>query len=91
MTFSSTSWAAITHFSVVFFGSMFIGIMIGIISAYILKDGRSSLNTEITILIAVPWASYLIASMFKLSGILSIMSCGISMAKYALPNITSTG
>lgn len=29
--------------------------------------------------------------MLKLSGILSIMACGITMARYALPNITLTG
>ena len=42
-------------------------------------------------MVCIPWVTYLLGSMFKLSGILSIMACGITMARYALPNITSTG
>jgi len=36
----------------------------------------------------IPWLSYLIAEGFSLSGIVSIIFCGISMARYAVPNLS---
>jgi NhaP-type Na+/H+ or K+/H+ antiporter len=37
----------------------------------------------------VPWVSYLAAESFELSGIVSIMFCGIAMAQYSLPNMSA--
>ncbi|KRX04262.1 hypothetical protein PPERSA_11386 [Pseudocohnilembus persalinus] len=85
------TWEAANNFLSSFIGSMLIGIIIGMFSAYMLKNGKSKLNTEITILVIIPWVSYLIASMFNMSGILSIMFCGISMARYTMPNVTEQG
>ena len=42
-------------------------------------------------MILVPWVSYLVGEGFGLSGIICIMFCGISMAKYALPNLSEPG
>ncbi len=44
-----------------------------------------------TILIIVPWFSYLVAEGLKMSGIVSILFCGITMAKYTLPNVSESG
>ncbi|KAL4493449.1 hypothetical protein ABPG72_007457 [Tetrahymena utriculariae] len=86
-------WKAIYNFLEVFAGSIIIGLLIGILTAYVLKNkekpqGDSSDNTELTILFLIPWVSYLIAEVLKLSGIVSIMFCGIAMARYALPNVS---
>ena len=42
-------------------------------------------------MILVPWVSYLVGEGFGLSGIICIMFCGISMAKYSLPNLSEPG
>lgn len=39
----------------------------------------------------MPWVSYLIAEGLDMSGIVSIIFCGISMARYALPNLSDNG
>jgi sodium/hydrogen exchanger 8 len=49
------------------------------------------LHIENTVILIVPWVSYLIAEGFGLSGIVSIIFCGISMARYALPNLAIEG
>ncbi|EAS03124.2 transporter, monovalent cation:proton antiporter-2 (CPA2) family protein (macronuclear) [Tetrahymena thermophila SB210] len=86
-------WKALYNFLEVFAGSIIIGLLIGILTAYVLKnkekpEGDSQDNTELTILFLIPWVSYLIAEVLKLSGIVSIMFCGIAMARYALPNVS---
>jgi sodium/hydrogen exchanger 8 len=40
-----------------------------------------------TILIIIPWVSYLIAEGLNMSGIVSIIFCGITMARYAIPSV----
>lgn len=75
---------------------MAIGFLIGLVCAYTLKNKGTSNeqatdNKETTILFVIPWVSYLIAEGFQLSGIVSIMFCGISMARYALPNVGENG
>ena len=42
-------------------------------------------------MLLIPWVSYLIAEALQLSGIVSIIFCGISMARYALPNLSANG
>ena len=42
-------------------------------------------------MLLIPWVSYLIAEALQLSGIVSIIFCGISMARYALPNLSVNG
>ena len=48
-------------------------------------------HTEATIILIVPWVSYLIAQGLEMSGIVSIIFCGISMARYAIPNLSPSG
>ena len=51
-------------------------------------DPNESDSREISIMVLIPWASYLLAQGLNMSGIVSIMFCGISMARYAVPNLT---
>ena len=50
-----------------------------------------STKIETTIILIVPWVTYLIAEGFGMSGIVSIIFCGISMARYAIPNLGPDG
>jgi len=45
-------------------------------------------NSEVTMMILIPWVSYLVGEGTGLSGIVVIMFCGITITKYALPNLT---
>ncbi|KRX09063.1 hypothetical protein PPERSA_01950 [Pseudocohnilembus persalinus] len=90
---------AILKFVYVFLGSILLGVTIGLLCAYILKHreqkrqdvqslNKESQNTrETTILFVVPYVSYFISEGLGMSGIVSIMFCGISMARYALMNV----
>ncbi|CAD8044287.1 unnamed protein product [Paramecium primaurelia] len=76
--------------------SIIIGFLIGCLSAYILKkrneDSQDSIaELENIIMFIVPWVSYLIAEALEFSGIVSIIFCGISMARYAIPNLSKSG
>ena len=45
-------------------------------------------NVETIIVVTIPWASYLVAFHLKLSGIVSVMFCGIAMGNYVMPNLS---
>lgn len=84
-------------FLLIFFGSALLGFFIGIVCALFFKkymdmdNPESQGNTEATIMMLTPWVSYLIGEGFELSGIVTIMFCGISINKYALPNMSESG
>lgn len=70
-----------------------IGIALGLGASYLLKkvdlNNKKHISQELSICMIVPWVSYLAAESFELSGIVSIMFCGIAMAQYSLPNMSS--
>jgi len=39
----------------------------------------------------IPWISYLVADILSLSGIVSILFCGIGMERYTIPNLSDKG
>lgn len=97
-TYEGGFFTPIGSFMLEFFGSVLLGFLIGIVCAIILKKyfGSTSRNsdqesTETTMMILIPWVSYLVGEGFKLSGIVVILFCGISMSKYALPNLSQPG
>jgi len=88
----------IWNFCFLFFASVILGFIVGIGCALILKFNFANAeysntqeNTETSMMIFVPWVSYLVGEGLELSGIVCIMFCGISMAKYALPNLSEPG
>lgn len=91
------SWSSpIWSFLILFFGSVGLGFLIGIVCATILKKyfgdpqpGQET--TETTTMILIPWISYLAGEALNLSGIVTILFCGIAMTKYALPNLSKAG
>ncbi|EGR28042.1 sodium-hydrogen exchanger nhe1, putative [Ichthyophthirius multifiliis] len=90
-------YKSVYNFLRVFFGSIFVGCIIGIFSAfvkyiiYIFLKLQIFIFLKMTILLIVPWFSYLVAQGLKMSGIVSILFCGITMAKYTLPNVSQAG
>lgn len=78
----------IRQFLIVFFVSITIGYSVGILSAFVIKFKSDAVaNFEISLLLLLPWITYLISEALEMSGIVSIMFCGISMARYTMPHI----
>lgn len=48
-------------------------------------------HIEVSVTVIIPWVCYLISQAVGYSGIVSIVFCGIVMAKYALPNLSESG
>lgn len=81
-------------FSLVLIGSICLGYLIGFITALILKLISPRLKNkiesiEIGFMTILPWVSYLVAQMLKMSGIVAIMFNGLAHAIYTKPNLTN--
>jgi hypothetical protein len=74
-------------------GSIFIGAFMAFASAYLLKhrglNRRPDLffQTEILVVILFPYIAWMLAEAAHLSGIVSILFCGIVMAHYTTHNL----
>lgn len=83
-------FSAILDFFVIFLGSMGIGILIGLLSALNFKY-TPSLNRhptlQLCLLILFAYASYLLAEGLHMSGIVSVLFCGIIMSHYTAANM----
>jgi len=77
----------------IFFGSMIVGAISGILSAGVFKwlDLRHHdeiFFVEAALSMVFPWAAYYIAESNKLSGIVTILACGMVMATYTRHNFS---
>ncbi|XP_052785004.1 sodium/hydrogen exchanger 4-like isoform X1 [Mya arenaria] len=79
----------IVKFFVVVFGGLAIGIILGILSAFITKYTNLVKVAEPIIIFAFAYESYILAEMFHFSGIVSIIGCGLTQVQYAFKNITN--
>jgi len=96
ITFVSEEFTALSclfaflNFLKIFFGSMGIAIAIGMLSTFVFKfttlDRYPTL--ELILLILYAFASYLLAEGLKLSGIVSVLFCGIFMGHYTSHNLS---
>ncbi|KAF2474023.1 sodium/hydrogen exchanger [Lindgomyces ingoldianus] len=74
----------------VFFGSLFIGIMVGIGASLLLKFTyvRRFPKTESCLIILIAYATYFFSNAIHMSGIVSLLFCGICMKHYAYLNMS---
>ncbi|CAF1235626.1 unnamed protein product [Adineta steineri] len=82
------------RFILMFYASGFLGLLFGLTSALLTKYlafDRSSLALEISLLLLTAYASYMFAEMFQLSGIMSILVCGLTMSHYTHENLSNVG
>jgi len=81
---------AIFQFSLIFVGSCFVGVTVALLSALFFKwtfiAKYSFLETAILVLFA--YSSYLAAEAVNMSGIVSVLFCGICMSQYAFSNLS---
>ncbi|CAJ2639915.1 unnamed protein product [Trifolium pratense] len=87
----SRTLRVVGDFLYLFSTSTALGVVAGLITAYILKAlsfGRHSSVREISMMMLMAYLSYMLAELFELSGILTVFFCGISMSHYAWHNVT---
>lgn len=77
-------------FLMVFFGSMLIGLMIGLGTSLLLKftHVRREPKIESCLVILIAYASYFFANAIHMSGIVSLLFCGICLKHYAYHNMS---
>ncbi|KAE9611519.1 hypothetical protein Lal_00011921 [Lupinus albus] len=81
----------IGNFLYLFLTSTFLGVAVGLFSAYLIKKlyfGRHSTDREIALMILMAYFSYMLAELLDLSGILTVFFCGIVMSHYTWHNVT---
>ncbi|KAF2810960.1 sodium/hydrogen exchanger [Mytilinidion resinicola] len=81
---------AIGIFFGVFFGSLFIGLLVGIGASLLLKftHVRRFPKTESCLIILIAYATYFFSNAIHMSGIVSLLFCGICMKHYAYHNMS---
>ncbi|GAV64212.1 Na_H_Exchanger domain-containing protein [Cephalotus follicularis] len=83
----------IGNFFYLFISSTMLGVLTGLLSAYIIKKlyfGRHSTDREVALMILMAYLSYILAELFYLSGILTVFFCGIVMSHYTWHNVTES-
>ena len=85
--------AAVASFCTIFGGSLIIGAFYGIISALVFKKLDMRHHAELLFMqaalsFAFPWAAYFTSEALELSGIVTILFCGMIMAVYTRYNFS---
>ncbi|XVF30873.1 hypothetical protein REPUB_Repub16aG0095200 [Reevesia pubescens] len=83
----------IGSFLYLFLASTLLGVVVGLVSAYIIKTlyfGRHSTDREFALMMLMAYLSYIMAELFYLSGILTVFFCGIVMSHYTWHNVTES-
>ena len=84
--------SGVMSFSLNIIGSTILGFAIGYFTAVFLKLISGKIKNieriEISLMVILPWVSYLTAQMLSLSGIVSLLFNGIAHASYTKPNLT---
>ncbi|OIV90829.1 hypothetical protein TanjilG_15562 [Lupinus angustifolius] len=83
----------ITNFLYLFVTSTLLGVLSGLLSAYIIKKlyiGRHSTDREVALMMLMAYLSYMLAELCYLSGILTVFFCGIVMSHYTWHNVTES-
>ncbi|EEF49734.1 sodium/hydrogen exchanger, putative [Ricinus communis] len=86
-------WQFICNFFYLFLTSTMLGVLTGLLSAYIIKKlyfGRHSTDREFSLMMLMAYLSYMLAELFFLSGILTVFFCGIVMSHYTWHNVTES-
>jgi len=87
---------AMVTFIVIFVGSMLIGVLAGMLCALTFKrvrlcDQEEKQVVEAVLAFGFPWVSYYGSEAMQLSGIVSILFCGTTMATYVRPSLSHAG
>ncbi|KAK4759161.1 hypothetical protein SAY87_022292 [Trapa incisa] len=90
---STTAFQFIGNFLYLFISSTLLGVLAGLVSAYIIKKlyfGRHSMDREVALMMLMAYFSYMLAELCNLSAILTLFFCGIVMSHYTWHNVTES-
>lgn len=90
---ASVLFKFVMNFFYLFITSTFLGVLTGLLSAYIIKKlyfGRHSTDREVALMMLMAYLSYMLAELLDLSGILTVFFCGIVMSHYTWHNVTES-
>nr|PUA85976.1 Na+/H+ exchanger NHE3 [Toxoplasma gondii TgCATBr9] len=86
--------SAILAFFLTFFVSLVIGLAVGLFCALTYKymdlHKEENQTLESALLLLFPWMAYLVADGLGYSGIVAICFCGVTIGKYAVPNLSTS-
>ena len=74
--------------------SILIGLAFGLLQSYIMKKARSLTKSpvaECCIIFALAYISYVVAEIIHYSGIITLLTCGVTMAHYGWYNLSPQG
>lgn len=74
--------------------SLFVGVVFGLASSYILKSYRIFAKNPVSesmMIFCLAYLSYVISEVAKYSGIISLLTCGVAMAHYTWYNLSPQG
>ncbi|CAN1220749.1 Sodium/hydrogen exchanger 4 [Linum grandiflorum] len=90
---SHTILGVIADFFYLFSTSTALGILVGLLTAFVLKRlyfGKHSSIRELALMVLMAYLSYMLAELLELSGILTVFFCGIIMSHYSWHNVTES-
>ncbi|CAI5537073.1 unnamed protein product [Closterium sp. Naga37s-1] len=83
----------LSDFLYLFTASTMLGVALGLLSAYVMKTlyfSSHATDREIALMALMAYASYILAEVLRLSGILSVFFAGIVMSHYTWHNVTES-
>mmetsp|Transcript_766 Transcript_766/g.760 ORF Transcript_766/g.760 Transcript_766/m.760 type:complete len:534 (-) Transcript_766:333-1934(-) len=89
---TSTIPSVLLRFTVISLGSVFVGIVIGLICCYLCKHTQMKRypEYEIAMIFLFAYGSYSFSEAIKLSGIMSLFFCGVVLSHYNNHNLSAT-
>ncbi|XP_078259338.1 sodium/hydrogen exchanger 2 [Rhinoraja longicauda] len=81
-------FAAIAQFFVVSIGGILVGIIYGFVAAFTTRFTQNVRIIEPLFVFLFSYLSYLTAEMFRMSGIMALIACSMSMKRYVEQNIS---
>jgi len=91
---TTTPFHILANFFSLGFNSLFIGVVFGLLSSYILKTFRAfskSPVSESMMIFCMAYLSYVISETAKYSGIITLLTAGVVMAHYTWYNLSPQG
>ncbi len=79
---------AFFSFFTVVFGGLTVGVVVGALTAFILKFTKGTRVIEPLIVFAMSYLAFILAETIHWSGIISLIGCGIMQKRYAFPNVS---
>ncbi len=76
-------WKATLEFALLVAGGMLVGIVLGKITAWILKYVQQNSQVTVSLLLLMPLVTYLIAEEFHVSGVIAVVVLGLGISQFS--------